>query len=125
MNRVDAFDLASDHADGALGVGEWKGVRAQELEREGAGCDHLECSIDRRVIVTAHALQAHLRANGIETLIHYPVALNHQPAFAAYRPADCPVAAAATGELLSLPLHPRVLPAQVDQVAACIGAWRG
>jgi dTDP-4-amino-4,6-dideoxygalactose transaminase len=71
------------------------------------------------------ALQAHLRARQIETLIHYPVALHHQPALAAYRPSDCPVAAAATQELLSLPLYPRLEPAQVDEVVAGIAAWRG
>jgi dTDP-3-amino-3,4,6-trideoxy-alpha-D-glucose transaminase len=69
------------------------------------------------------SLQAHLATHGIETLIHYPVALNRQRAFAVYRPSDCPIAAAATEELLSLPLHPRLEPAQVDDVAATISAW--
>jgi dTDP-4-amino-4,6-dideoxygalactose transaminase len=71
------------------------------------------------------ALQAHLRANGIETLIHYPVALNHQPAFAGYQSPECPVAATATRELRSLPLHPRLQTTQVDQVTTCIAGWRG
>jgi dTDP-3-amino-3,4,6-trideoxy-alpha-D-glucose transaminase len=71
------------------------------------------------------ALQAHLRARGVETLIHYPVALNSQPAFAACLPPECPIAAAATQELLSLPLHPRLEPAQVDAVADGIAAWGG
>jgi dTDP-4-amino-4,6-dideoxygalactose transaminase len=69
------------------------------------------------------SLQAHLTAHAIETLIHYPVALNRQPAFSAYRAADCPIAAAATEQLLSLPLHPRLDPAQVDDVAAAVLAW--
>jgi dTDP-3-amino-3,4,6-trideoxy-alpha-D-glucose transaminase len=69
------------------------------------------------------ALQAHLRSQGIETLIHYPVSLNQQPAFAAYPLADCPVAAAATLELLSLPLHPRLERSQVDEVGDCIASW--
>ena len=41
------------------------------------------------------ALQAHLAASGIETLIHYPVPIPRQPALAASDPADCPVAARA------------------------------
>ena len=41
---------------------------------------------------SATALQAHLAAAGIETLIHYPVPIPRQPALAAERPADCPVA---------------------------------
>jgi dTDP-3-amino-3,4,6-trideoxy-alpha-D-glucose transaminase len=52
------------------------------------------------------ALQTHLRRSGIETLVHYPVALTEQDAFAAGRRAACPAAERAARELLSLPLHP-------------------
>ena len=41
------------------------------------------------------ALQARLAARGIETLVHYPVPIPHQPAFAGCGPADCPRATAA------------------------------
>jgi len=71
-----------------------------------------------------NSLQAHLRARGFETLVHYPVALNDQPAFAPYRRSACPVAAAAAQELLSLPLHPRIRPDQVDEITAVIADWR-
>ena len=54
------------------------------------------------------ALRAHLRAAGVETLIHYPLALSEQRAFADCVPAPCPVATAAASELLSLPLDPRL-----------------
>jgi dTDP-3-amino-3,4,6-trideoxy-alpha-D-glucose transaminase len=64
------------------------------------------------------ALQAHLRASGIETLIHYPVPLNRQPAFQDVH--GCPVAERAAGELLSLPLHPRLAEADVDRVTAAV-----
>ena len=67
---------------------------------------------------TRDALQASLAARGIETLIHYPVTLADQPAFAAYQPAPCPVAAEAARSLLSLPLHPRLDDATVARVAA-------
>jgi dTDP-3-amino-3,4,6-trideoxy-alpha-D-glucose transaminase len=63
------------------------------------------------------ALQCHLRAAGVETLIHYPVPLPAQGAFAAFEPAECPVAAQAARELLSLPLHPRLTAADVAHVA--------
>jgi dTDP-3-amino-3,4,6-trideoxy-alpha-D-glucose transaminase len=71
-----------------------------------------------------NALQQHLRSHGIETLIHYPVPLNRQTAFAGFSRLETPVAAGATRELLSLPLHPRLAGAQVDQVAAGIESWR-
>ncbi len=51
-------------------------------------------------------LQDRLRASGIETLVHYPVAIPRQPAFAATDPADCPEAVQAANEVLSLPLYP-------------------
>ncbi len=52
------------------------------------------------------ALQAHLRARGIETLVHYPVPIPGQPALADQRPADCPKRQRACDEVLSLPMHP-------------------
>jgi dTDP-4-amino-4,6-dideoxygalactose transaminase len=61
-------------------------------------------------------LQAALAAGGIETLIHYPVPLNEQPAFTAFQPRECPVALRATRELLSLPLHPGLSDDDVQQV---------
>jgi dTDP-4-amino-4,6-dideoxygalactose transaminase len=70
------------------------------------------------------ALQRHLRAAGIETLIHYPIPLNEQPAFAAVNPAPCPAAARATRELLSLPLHPGLTDADLAAVAEAAGAFQ-
>jgi dTDP-3-amino-3,4,6-trideoxy-alpha-D-glucose transaminase len=62
-------------------------------------------------------LSAHLARSGIGTLIHYPVPLSEQQAFAAYEPTPCPVASAGGAELLSLPLHPRLTDADVARVA--------
>ena len=70
------------------------------------------------------ALQAALGASGIETLIHYPVSLPEQPAFAACAPASCPVAASAARTLLSLPLHPRLADAEIDRIAAAVAAFQ-
>ncbi len=61
-----------------------------------------------------------LAAAGIETLIHYPMALGDQPAFARFRPAPCPEARRAAAELLSLPLHPRMSDATVVEVAGAL-----
>ena len=67
-------------------------------------------------------LRAALDAAGIDTLVHYPVPLNEQRAFASANPAPCPVAAAATAELLSLPLHPGLPDTQVDRILAAVAA---
>lgn len=52
------------------------------------------------------ALQDRLRASGIETLVHYPIAISRQEAFEPFGAADCPHAIRAADEVLSLPLYP-------------------
>ena len=66
------------------------------------------------------ALQEYLRAAGIETLIHYPLALSDQRAFARFRPSPSPVATRAAAEILSLPLHPRLGDDDVCRVAETV-----
>jgi len=70
------------------------------------------------------ALQAHLAASGIETLIHYPVPIPRQPALAGQNPAECPVAGRLCGEILSLPLHPALRDDEVDEIAAAVHAFQ-
>ena len=79
------------------------------------------------VIRTAEreALRRHLAAAGIETLVHYPVALTEQAAFAAApRPeGGCPEAEAAAREVLSLPLHPGLSEAELVRVTAAVQSF--
>jgi dTDP-4-amino-4,6-dideoxygalactose transaminase len=65
-------------------------------------------------------LQAHLAAEGIETLVHYPLPIPRQAAFRAFAPAECPVAARVCAEIVSLPLHPRMEDEDVAAVAAAV-----
>jgi len=69
------------------------------------------------------AFQAHLAARGIETLIHYPLPITRQPALAAAAPADCPIAAHACDEIVSLPLHPALPDADLRAVADAARAF--
>jgi dTDP-4-amino-4,6-dideoxygalactose transaminase len=66
------------------------------------------------------ALQTHLRLQGIETLIHYPVPIPRQPALAPEFPRECPMATRACAEVLSLPLHPGMAPDTARIVADAI-----
>jgi dTDP-3-amino-3,4,6-trideoxy-alpha-D-glucose transaminase len=68
------------------------------------------------------ALQSALAADGVDTMVHYPIAVPRQPAMAAWKPADCPVAERVASEVLSLPLYPSMPDEHVDIVAAALAA---
>jgi len=70
------------------------------------------------------ALEQKLKAAGIPTAVHYPVALHRQPAYERFFPgARFPVAEALAREVLSLPMHPYLdEPTQRRIVAAVRGA---
>ena len=60
-------------------------------------------------------VQAHLSAVGIPTAVHYPIPLNKQPAVAS--DAVLPIGDKVAEEVISLPMHPYLTRAQVQQVA--------
>lgn len=63
------------------------------------------------------AVREHLRAHGIDTLIHYPTPISRQAALATENPAICPVADRVCNEVFSLPLYPTLPEAAVDRIA--------
>jgi dTDP-3-amino-3,4,6-trideoxy-alpha-D-glucose transaminase len=69
---------------------------------------------------TRAALQEHLAARGIETLVHYPIPIPHQGAVQAQSPQECPIATAACREVLSLPLHTALTPSDLAEVASAV-----
>ena len=71
------------------------------------------------------AFQSHLRTEGIETLVHYPVPIPRQPALAGVPVTPCPIAAQVCDDVFSLPLHPALTDAEVDRVAEAVHAFRG
>ena len=70
-------------------------------------------------------LQRQLLADGIETLVHYPIPIPRQAAFADYPPDPCPEAAAACAEVLSLPLHPGLTEQELTEVATAVSGFPG
>jgi len=67
--------------------------------------------------------QAALDAAGIGTLVHYPVPIPRQAAFASIAGLPCPIADRICAEVCSLPLHPYLSDADVDRVAAAVRTW--
>ncbi len=67
-------------------------------------------------------LRRFLSERGIETGVHYPVALHLQPAYAflGYRRGDFPVAEEACETVLSLPIAPALSDEQIDLVIASV-----
>jgi dTDP-4-amino-4,6-dideoxygalactose transaminase len=67
------------------------------------------------------ALAEALREEGVGTLVHYPIPLHRQPAFAAFAGGlVLPAVERAAGEILSLPLYPELTDAQADAVATAV-----
>ncbi|WP_158883527.1 DegT/DnrJ/EryC1/StrS family aminotransferase [Rhodanobacter sp. L36] len=65
------------------------------------------------------ALQRHLQAQGVQTLVHYPVPPHRQPAYAAMRDIRLPLTERLHDEVLSLPMGPTL---SDDDVARVIDA---
>ena len=64
-------------------------------------------------------LRAHLEAQGIATGIHYPIPVHLQPAYRelGYSVGDFPITERLTREIVSLPMHPFLTRADVQDVA--------
>lgn len=66
------------------------------------------------------ALQRHLTAQGIETLIHYPTPPHLQPCYKEFASQELPIAATLSREVLSLPLSPFTTQEDTHRVADAI-----
>lgn len=72
------------------------------------------------------ALKEHLAARGIGSSVHYPLPLHLQPALRSLESArDLPVAEAAAGEVLCLPMFPELEDAEVERVCAAVRGFFG
>jgi dTDP-4-amino-4,6-dideoxygalactose transaminase len=68
-------------------------------------------------------VQAHFKAQGIGTGIHYPVPVHLQPAYkdrTALGPAGCTETARAAEEVLSLPMYPELSDGQVERICEAL-----
>jgi dTDP-4-amino-4,6-dideoxygalactose transaminase len=70
------------------------------------------------------ALQQHLSSHGIDTLVHYPISIPTQAAFASFHTDGCVRAEEACNQVLSLPLYPALDHDTVRRVADAIRGFR-
>ncbi len=68
-------------------------------------------------------LQAHLQANGIQTLIHYPTPPNKQIAYQSMNHLDFDITNTIHEQVLSLPIGPVMTPDEVQKVIAAINSF--
>jgi dTDP-4-amino-4,6-dideoxygalactose transaminase len=70
-------------------------------------------------------LRQHLKANGVETAVHYPVPIHLHTAARGlgYGPGDFPRAEEQAARIVSLPVYPELTPQDVDYVAESIRSF--
>ena len=71
-------------------------------------------------------LRRYLSERGVNSLIHYPFAVHEQPAYqglVALAPGGLPVTERTCREILSLPMHPHLTNAQVEEVCEALLAF--
>ncbi|HMP72732.1 MAG TPA: DegT/DnrJ/EryC1/StrS family aminotransferase [Kiritimatiellia bacterium] len=68
------------------------------------------------------ALMKHLQSKGVPTIIHYPIPIHLQDAYAGegWSKGDFPITEAYADEILSLPMFPELTEKQIDYVTRCI-----
>lgn len=69
------------------------------------------------------AFQAHLKASGIDTLIHYPIPPHQQQAYKAYSGLQLPLTEAIHQEVVSLPIGPTMGMGDVAKVVKAVNAF--
>ena len=69
------------------------------------------------------AFQSHLKAAGIDTLIHYPIPPHQQQAYKAYNELQLPLTEAIHREVVSLPIGPTMGTGDVDKVVQAVNAF--
>ncbi len=92
-----------------------------------ARCEHVYHQYTVRIAGRAaqrDGVQKKMAARGIASTVYYPLPLHLQPMFATlgYKRGDFPESERAANEVLSLPIYPELLPAQIERVAEALTA---
>ena len=122
LRRLDAMNdrrraLAARYAKGLAGL-------PLELPRERTGARHV---YHLYVVGTPRRqeLAAHLKARGIQTGVHYPVASHQQPAVERFVQGALPVTDRLVNEILTLPISAGHTEAEIDAVVDAVRSFFG
>lgn len=96
-------------------------VKLPEVMPYGTHCWHLFAVR----VKNRNDFQAYLERNEIQTVIHYPIAPHHQPAYVEWQNLSFPISEAIHREIVSLPMSPTLSDAEVDKVIQCINGYPG
>jgi len=122
LRRLDAMNdrrrtLAARYAEGLVGL-------PLELPGERPGARHV---YHLYVVRTPRRqeLAAHLKARGIQSGVHYPVATHQQPAVERFMPTPLPATERLVDEILTLPLSAGHTDAEIDTVVGAVREFFG
>jgi dTDP-4-amino-4,6-dideoxygalactose transaminase len=122
LRRLDAMNdrrraLAARYARGLAGL-------PLELPKERARARHV---YHLYVVRTPRRqeLAAHLKARGVQTGVHYPVATHQQPAVERFMPAALPATERLVDEILTLPISAGHTDAEIDAVVDAVRSFFG
>lgn len=120
--RVEGFRLPPASSARETGVALSTELAPGPLPEEVSNYHQFTIRVPRR-----DELKAWLGERGIQTGVYYPSPVPMQPVFASlgHKEGDFPVAEAAAREVLSLPIHQYLTPAQVERVAGSIVEFFG
>ena len=65
------------------------------------------------------------KRSGVQTAVHYPLAITQQPAYRALATRPCPVAEAWAAEAVTVPCAPELTDEEVETVASALAARGG
>ena len=68
-------------------------------------------------------MQAYLKENGVQTIIHYPIPPHKQEAYKEWNHLSFPITERIHAEELSLPMSPTLTDEQVEYVVDCINRF--
>jgi len=97
-------------------------IRAVETPRVRDGDRHVFHQFTVRVSRDRDGVQKQLQDAGIGSAVHYPIPIHQQPIMRqmGFGEGSFPVAEAAAGHVLSLPVHPSLGPEDVEYIAAAL-----